>query len=431
MNSNRVYYLLLCILLSLVLLFGCQQKSEDVSASDEAAAPSTDVTDARSVVLGTLATERIQTSSWDSGRTEQSSGYFAAETEAGFYFEYGGQLFYADKADLSNWVAVCAVPECAHTCVTDMYMDVCGAYVGGSFLLKDERIYYLAAKTYDPKYWSNVSGFNPRFIASMAPDGTDRRVEHIFGLPEGVIRSGSGGGTLMTDGQNFLNSEFSLNKDGLYDSWITVVDKDGEYILFSETLEDQAPYAMTWRHLEGIYGDTALYFQMMDNEMGTAFYLRNRELTSVDISGLPYTGAYLSGNTMWVFRPGDGYYAVDLTTREEVRLADCQLETSVSHIMQPNCILESTFVGWNAVDISADVEEHSLRFFDGEQWHDIAVPEELQNLEEREYLEPMALASDRILFALVKVTGENREQFVYQIVLGTDEPVLELLGKLG
>ncbi len=431
MNSNRVLYLLLCILLSLVLLVGCQSEPEDASTSDKVTAPSTDATCALSVVPGTLATERIQTTSWNSGRTEQSSGYFVAETETGFYFEYGAMLFYADRADLSNWVAVCSVPECAHTNVTDMYMGVCGANIGGSYLLKDGRIYYLAAKTCDPKYWSNVPGFNPRFIASMAPDGTDRRVEHVFGLPEGVTSSGSGGGTQMTDGQNFLNAEFSLNEDGLYDSWITVVDKDGEYILFSETLEDKAPYAMTWRHLEGIYGDTALYFQMMDNEMGTAFYLRNRELTSVDISGLPYTGAYLSGNTMWVFRPGDGYYSVDLTTQEEVWLADCQLETSVAHIMQPNCILESTFVGWNAPNIRADVEEHSLRFFDGEQWHDMTVPEEFQNLAEGEYLEPMALASDRILFAFAKGTGVDREQFVYQILLGTDEPVLELLGKLG
>ncbi len=436
---------LLCACLIMSVLCGCQFASQeqlgstvgegapnkDVSGS---AAESTVYPTATPLTPGTLETELIGVLPWDSSRTELSSGYFVAETETGIYFEYGAMLYYADRSDLSNWVVVCPAPDCTHKIgdISDKPdADQCNAFISSSYLLKEGRIYYPTAKSIDPKYWDAVPGVDTPFVASMAPDGSDRRVEHIFSTPEGVTRSGSGGGSVMIDGQNFISAELSLNENGLYDSWVAVVDEDGEYILFAEELEDWAGYLMSWRSFEYVYGDTTIYCQMMDPETSKAFRIQDRELTSVDISGLPYTGAYLSGNTMWVFRPGDGYYSVDLTTREEVWLADCQLETSVAHIMQPNCILESTLVGWNSPSIRADVEAHSLHFFDGKQWHDIAIPEELQNMTESEYLEPMALASDRILFAFAKGTGVDREQFVYQILLGTDEPVLELLGKLG
>lgn len=179
-----------------------------------------------------------------------------------------------------------------------------------------------------------------------------------------------------------------------------------------------------------IFGDEAFGSLMMDPGFSVAFRLKDRELTGTDLSGLPWTGSYLSGDTLRVFKPGEGYYAVDLTTREEMKLADPQLENSWAYIVQPNCIFESAILGKESMAERVAEEAYGFNFFDGKIWWDVALPEELMGLEEDGYLELMTLGSDRAIFLLVQGKGTEKKLYPYQLLLGTDQPTLEAIGEL-
>ena len=112
-----------------------------------------------------------------------------------------------------------------------------------------------------------------------------------------------------------------------------------------------------------------------------------------DISEIPVWGGYLQGNVIRCFDPGKGYFDVDLLTGERTKLADAQLENSKARILQPNCIIETTLL-----NPESEAETQEMRFFDGQQWHTVALPEELSV--PNDDFEVLALSSDRVIFTV-------------------------------
>ncbi len=413
--------LLAVLCLIALLLAGCQQEIPESSGSS-----ATFTVDTAPPVAGVLETAQLPILSWDSGRAACTGGYFAAETANGFFLEYMAKLYYADKSDLSNWVVVCAKPECEH----EVGDSRCGAHLAGAFLLKDQRIYYMTNKGMGLEKGETMPDDVAPYIASMALDGTDKREEYLLGTPEGYTRSSSGGGTAFLMGSYALESAHYLNQSGTYDLWLTAVDEAGGFILFTDTQEEVTSHCRSWRHMGHIFGDEAFGSLMMDSSFSVAFRLKDRELTSTDLSGLPWYGSYLSGNTLRVFKSGEGYYAVDLTTREEMKLAGQQLENSWACIVLPNCIFESDILGADSMENRTTEGAYSFKFFDGKIWWDVALPEEIAGMREDSYLELMTLGSDRAIFLLVQGKGMEMKLYPYQLLLGTDQPTLEAIGEL-
>ena len=116
-------------------------------------------------------------------------------------------------------------------------------------------------------------------------------------------------------------------------------------------------------------------------------------------------------------------------TREETKLEDAQLENSYAFIVLPNCILESTLMGYSSVSDRSAVQTHAMKLFDGQRWWDVELPQELLEVDDNKYLDVEAVTSDRILLCL----RDNNDRFnvghvLYQIFLGTDRPVMEYAG---
>ena len=134
------------------------------------------------------------------------------------------------------------------------------------------------------------------------------------------------------------------------------------------------------------------------------------------------TGAYFAGNVIRYFESGYGYYDVDITTGEETYLAAARLKNSKATILLPNCVVETTL----GSPTHPAGEEHALEIFDGEQWHRVTLPEELQYGKNLTFFSPVSVASDCILFIY---QGEN-ERFCYQVKLGQENWVLEPFGQV-
>ncbi len=406
---------LMLIFVIIGVLVGCQHNEYG------ALAERTYTVDTTPPVEGSLKTAVLDILPWSSGRAESTSGYFAAETETGYYIEFYAQLFYADKSDLSKWIVVCPNADCDHSAGE----KECASRLAGEFLLQNDRIFYITRKSFYPELWAEVPGTTTPLVTSMALNGSDRQCEYIFDES-----SGPGGSQTFLTANYAVDSRASLNAEGYYDARLVVVDKDGEYTLCEETRDTSNAFCFRWRRGYNVFGDEVFLSEIMDSGATKAFSLRERELSSVDLVDLPLDGAYLSGQTIRIFRPGDGYYAVNLTTREEMRLADCQLENSRSLIVSPNCILESTILGGRSREIRSTADANAFRFFNGVQWFDVALPEELQNLDNDSYLEFVCLGSDRMLFILVKGTGYELQGYPYQLRLNDADPILESLGSL-
>ena len=143
-----------------------------------------------------------------------------------------------------------------------------------------------------------------------------------------------------------------------------------------------------------------------------------------DASQLPLWGGYLSGSTVRCFIPGDGYYDIDLLTGEQTSLASAQLAQSKATILQPNCIIETTLLNPEAA-----VEKQEMRFFDGQQWHTVTLPEEL--LSPDDTFEVVGLASDRVIFTVRQRHAYDPEKDTmvwYCMKLGGETYTVEPMG---
>ena len=172
--------------------------------------------------------------------------------------------------------------------------------------------------------------------------------------------------------------------------------------------------------LYGVQGENAY----INDFTGSSLFYRvaGDTLEPVDLSGLETGGAYLAGNVLRCFKQNDGYYDVDLTTREEIRLADARMENSHCQIVLPNCIVESTLLTGLSLKDRTEGMTHALEIFDGENWHSVTLPPELKDAEENVFIYVTAVTSDSILF---QCGGMGADRPFYRIKLDSGDLTLE------
>ena len=377
-----------CVLMTLIFLLslsGCSQdllpqQTQEVSTSGDS--------------------QRLQADPGNYDRSKHTGYGSFQETEAGYYYVYNSCLYYADKTDMSNWVVVCPDPACAHSRGSD-----CVAQTESVFL-KDGRLYFLSDSNTIPHIASEYSGENVTLLCSMSLNGTDIRSEHVYEaaiLPEGGTLSRR----LFPDG--YALSLLRMNADGTTSMGLYLYDfENGEQVLLEkenvDAVNNSQVYILMAANRFALRGDAAVVSAMVDGTVnGHTFWLCDGEALSADFSQFPAFGGYLSGSTLRCFQPGDGYYDIDLLTGTRVRLFDAQLANSNARILLPNCIIEST-LQYNNQDPAiaekrAAVETHQLRYYDGIQWHNVSLTEEILNLPDSEYLNVIAVTSDSIIFS--------------------------------
>lgn len=370
------------------------------------------------LTYGVWETDKLEVLPWYGGRAEATTDYRMVETELGYYLLWDNLCLYADKADLNNWVPLCNKPNCGHRPYTG-----CNAYLSHrTLLMKNGRLMTDIGTNEVPELYQGDQ--NGSVLISLAPDGTDRRLEQVY--PELLVSGGWANGYYSP--REWVYFQSALQPDGTNTNTVYCVVDGAVQILNRITGVD--PTAVS--HHGGIarsefrlYGDRYYYHGDLDPDYTKYFRVENGELCWIDLDGLSPWCGYISGETLRVFRSNDGYYDIDLTTRESVKVADAQLENSFASVVLPNCVIESTL---HLGDGSADwdpVTSHSCRLFDGEQWRDVALPDELR-LSTNAALNVYSVNSDCIFIRswIAGVPG----LVLYRIDLTQENLILEFCG---
>ena len=329
------------------------------------------------------------------------------ETENGYYYSGFGGLVYADKSDLTNWVLVCNDPACEHITAT------CSAKTNGGIAMVNDRI--LSLRSTEDFKSVGKSGLG---VYSMAPDGTDLQLEYFvedtIGVNEGSTYSISGNGQ-----GSFYCGMYILQTDGTYLGRILTATAKSSTVIAEATKNDMSPYALS--HATNIRGDavlrTDIYIPM--EERGNHLY-RISEDTLEDISQAeqydPIPG-YLSGDDLYHYVPGKGYYHTKISTGESQKMLDAQLKDGQGYHFLEHFVVEHNMTFGNIP------EKPRLLFNNGEKWVDVEFPEDFEYTEESN-LSLRALTTEHI-FLEINCPGTNS---LYVINHTDPNPALTLCG---
>ena len=399
---------LLCIVLAALLLAGCQS---------EEPIPTNPVDTAPVLVPGQLESGLLVAEPGNYHRAMVDGDGDFVEIETGYYYMSSSRLYYADKTNLENWVIVCNDPTCKHigpNCSAERAFN--------NIFYRDGRIWFMASVADYPHLYTLDENANTFALMSMAHNGQDVRLEHIY--EEGIMSIGTYGSSMaavMYENSYVIFTD-SFEPDGTFTPRIVLVDpdKDEATVLFERNEEREL--TMGYLVYSGntqmkISGDPVLITGFEGLDPFRWFYrFHEGKAVAVDGEGLPTFGSYLSGSTLRAYRKDDGYYDIDLLTGEEIKLADVQLPDATARILQPNCILE-----WN---------DQQMRLFDGQQWRKITLPEEVLNRGENNTLSVLALCSDRILFKVSNSRIQDPRPKLYSVMLTDGDLKMEYAGQM-
>lgn len=371
------------------------------------------------LTYGVLESDPLGVLSWNSGRCEATAKYEMAETENGYYLKLSGYLYYADKKDLKKWVVLCSQPECNHMDIGD-----CSArFDSRGFVVDENRIYFTEDSfCYPHLYTGRGQG---TVLLQMAADGTDMELAYVI---EDAMMTGVGSGSNILTPEHWLSLTLSMDKEGNTDIRFFRVTNTGLHMIPLDTVSNvQSTPVLITAGAYGLNGDEAFFCNVLSNTGMSYYRFINNKLEEVNLQGLDLTGSYLSGNTLRVFRPNDGYYDIDLTTREEVFLTPARLENSMGYIFLPNCIIESTLFmdEGRKEDIT-----HSMEMFDGEKWRAVKLPLNLVNAGVSESLFVRGITSDGVILTLENNALDDYITPVYRIALDSEELVMEYYGEI-
>lgn len=413
----------LCLLIICALfiaLFGC--------AKEEADDPNATYTEPQ-MVAGTLQTDLLQVERYNFDRANQTGcGYFM-EVESGYYFYWWRYLYYADKSEPDRWSLLCSDPKCNHTDYE------CSAYMNGNncLSLRDGRIFFLSNISRYPQFIdSSQRNLAGSILVSCALDGSDVRKEYLY--EDALLNTGTKCiSYLLPDG--YVSGRSYMNQDGTYTNDVVYVDSElGAMTLLTTTVEEDPALLHTFpaRSTFRLMGDNAFATSILTGDLSYSDYLcwfNEGELTVTDISQIPLKRGYLSENIVRGFASNDGYYDTDLLTGEKTKLADPQLTDSVAMILQPNCIIETTLLYTG----ESDVQTQEMRFFDGQTWHEVELPENLKTEKDSTFV-IVALTTDGVIFRTISESSDERYETedskvtFYKMALESDEYKMEPLG---
>ena len=377
---------------------------------------------APSLTWGQLESPGLEITQWNSGRCEYTSFNSWAETETGYYVSTGSHLLYADKSDLNNWVAVCNRPDCQHSGYD------CNAYIQyWEFVVSNGRIYYQVMTGSAPELYNGDAQF---FLASMAPDGTDKRFEYAY--EENTPATATRYMSYLCD-SFYMYNIVGMDNEGVETAFSVTVKPNGETVVVSkENFENPSRLGATM--MSGrrypLYGDRLLFSGILCRSDKEFLRVADGFETAVNTGGRPVTYAYVSGNILRFFRPNDGYYDLNMETGEEIKLAEAQLKNSFACIALPNCILETTLMAYSAGNTAEYYEEgmtHEMRLFDGSGWKTVKLPAELAAAGGKIQMRVQAVCSDRIILSVVDLAVSSHTVSYYTIDLRAENPELVFL----
>lgn len=411
---KRIMSLILTFTL-LLPLFGCSEKTPEGTTYPYTEYPEPVFTP------GKLESDLLTVENGNYDRANRTGLASFLETGTGYYYLKDGLLYYAERDNMNQWVPVCSNPDCGHTSKT------CSASIEIGVYLAKDRICFLASAENYPQLYSVDSGVIGYMQCSMELDGTDIQLEHIW---ENAL-VGAGGLTACVFPDGYAVTVEHPNLDGSYGAELYWYDTNGECKLLEKTQDSfKGHITFSAAQMFALYGDNALATSMMDSGTFTDSFawLSNQEPKAENVSDLSARGGYLCGNILRCYRPNDGYYDVDLLTGEETKLADVQLNNSQGLVLQPNCILESDLflagIYFGSREPREPLETHMMCFFDGQKWHDVALPEDLLDIPDNRYLAVTALTSDCVVFS----TNIDGNIHFYRMALDAEEYKLERCG---
>ena len=399
---------ILCMLLAVLLLAGCQ--------SDEPM-PTAPIDTAPVLVPGQMESGLLVAEPGNYHRSVADGNGDFVEIESGYYYMSSSVLYYADKTNLENWVVVCNDPTCKHigpNCSAERAFN--------SIYGRDGRLFFAAGVNDYPHLYDLDEKAVAVGLFSMAYNGQDVRLEHFTEKSIAAKSQYGGSSAIVLYENSYIFFTDAFEPDGSFTPRITRVDLEtGEVtVLFERNEEREYPTAhlvYSGNSWKGINGDPVLVtgFEQLDYNRWFYWFHEGKAIP-VDGENIPSRGGYLSGNILRIYKTDDGYYDLDLLTGAETRLADAQLTNASARIIQPNCIIE-----WN---------DQQMRLFDGQQWREITLPAEVLSSMEDYSLWPMALCSDRILFRSSRLGVQDSRPKLYSVMLTEGALNMEYAGRM-
>ena len=408
MTCKKVKRWLLLSVALLLLLTGCRKDTVPTVTDNYES----------ELVYGVFEAEKLQVLPWNSGRCEKTTANKMIETENGYYYLYDGMhlLHYADKTDLSYWALVCNKPTCYHYKRTSYGYEFdmsCNAYINGQWIImRNGRIYHTEPSgTFElPVVLKGIGNI----IVSTAMDGTDKRFEYV--IEEAVM--GSMGG--ITDGRligdQWIQSKSEIDLYGNTASRMFVLDADGEREI---DIPKDKQISLYPSHIFYLWGDA--YFECDALSKTKWLRFQGEELVGFEKKYVPDTGGYISGTTLRIFQENRGYFDIDVTTGQRVKVEDNRIKNSTGFILAANCVIESNAFGVTYKNRSGPVQ---IEVFDGEIWRSVTLPAEWENLGTERALHVLGITSDSILLCLQEKTPADTRS-LYRIPLGEEELTLE------
>lgn len=411
----------LCV--AALLLPGCQPKEP------ESTEPIITWDSVPQLVYGQWEYEKLSVLPWYSGRTEINNFHEIVETELGYYMVYGfSTILYADKVNLANWVPVCGMPDCGHFGALHCHAETSSNWL----FLKDGRLYFKEHTGINTELYFNKDAAGEIYVSTKL-DGSDKRLEYVY---EDMLISVWGGGSMSTaflgNAELYCNTQMDRDGNSVTSTYL-VDDRGGRVLEFPETLTDESHFGPA-NTMCSLWGEPLLcYEQWSGGAVDMELYrLEGDTLTRLDMK-LDYgTNAYFSGNTLRVFKTGDGYYDQDITTGQEIKVADAYYEDGMGCVLAPNCVLETNMMHENYYS-QPPQGESKMALFDGEGWREVAIPAELATVSPKHVLYVAGMTSDSIfLFVRDPATyaTERMTSQLYRIPIGEGQLRLEFCGEI-
>lgn len=259
--------------------------------------------------------------------------YNTCENEDGYFFLYAdGNAYYLDKASGTSTI-LCGKPECSHT------DDTCNAWAYGNFLTYYNGKLYWSSNDYVEENGGIVN--KGERLHCMDLDGTNRTVvQNLDFVPGG-------------DTSNYL-TEPIIHRGIVYFSYSGCVyavalgdDIDNAICLYGEKIIDNGSNIMNpnemyyelWadgdmvyfmaknvKQSNGTYKDTLYSYDPQNEKLTKVWQVPDKsEVGTWSSTGVSVSSWYVSGGYIYYYLMGNDLWYADLSTGENIKLADVDL----------------------------------------------------------------------------------------------------------
>lgn len=335
-----------------------------------------------------------------------SSNNNMIETEDGYYYVYDSCIYYADKTALDNWVPVCNKPSCLHnsySCNASFLMDGMD-----EITQKDGKIYGIG----------NAIGVNP-YVYELNIDGSGKK--KIYEIPFGEGIQVRGFRSILFPQYLILHYGY-LAEDGTYHTNLARLEEDGSFhILYEEIADSELGDLSLPATSVGVRGDKAIISTLLtktdENVWNVLWRMDGNKPERVNVpEDIDIKWGYLTENTFTCFKKQEGFYQIDLISGEQELVMENQLEDSIGIVLTEKYFIEMNRYG------GYKPEEAHLRFYNGDKWLEVELPEEVK--ESDKLFTVLSVASDRVFMTQLTENSNDFRSEIYYFMLNDDTPKL-------